>query len=65
VQTYVAYGHAADARRSAGKGRNPLFLEYEEAARGLILRGGLSARDIDDILDYMCSVARHGKIFYL
>ncbi len=43
----------------------PLVLEYEKAARGMIRRGGLSARDIDDILDYMCAVAHHRKVFYL
>ena len=43
----------------------PLVLEYEKAAREMIRRGGLSARNIDDILDYMCAVARHRKVFYL
>lgn len=43
----------------------PLVLEYEKAARGLIRRGGLSARDIDDILDYICAVSHHRNIFYL
>jgi putative PIN family toxin of toxin-antitoxin system len=43
----------------------PLILEYEKAAKGIIRRRGLSARDVDDILDYMCTVARHRKIFYL
>jgi putative PIN family toxin of toxin-antitoxin system len=43
----------------------PLVLEYEKAATLLIRRGGLLARDIDDILDYICTVARHRKIFYL
>jgi putative PIN family toxin of toxin-antitoxin system len=43
----------------------PLVLEYEKVARGLIRRGGLSAGDIDDILDYMCAVSHHRNIFYL
>ena len=43
----------------------PLVLEYEQAARGLVRRGGLSTKDIDDILDYVCAVCHHRNIFYL
>ncbi len=43
----------------------PLVLEYEKSAKRIVRRGGLSARDIDDILDYVCTVARHRKVFYL
>lgn len=43
----------------------PLVIEYEKAAKKTVKRGGLSARDIDDILDFICTVARHRKIHYL
>ena len=43
----------------------PLVLEYEKAARKMIRRGALSARNIDDILDYICAVGHHKKVFYL
>ncbi len=43
----------------------PLILEYEGAAKRLIGETKLTSGDIDDIIDYICSVARHWKIFYL
>jgi putative PIN family toxin of toxin-antitoxin system len=43
----------------------PLVIEYEKAAKGAIRRGGLSAREVDDILDCICAVARHREIYYL
>jgi putative PIN family toxin of toxin-antitoxin system len=43
----------------------PLVLEYEKSAKRMARRGGLSARDIENILDYICAVARHRKVFYL
>ncbi|MBZ0167881.1 hypothetical protein MELA_01670 [Candidatus Methylomirabilis lanthanidiphila] len=43
----------------------PLVIEYEKAAKRTVRRGGPSARDIDDILDFVCAVARHRKIYYL
>jgi len=43
----------------------PLAIEYEEAAKALIGKTALKTRDIDDILDYVCSVANRRKIFYL
>lgn len=43
----------------------PLILEYEKTAKRINRGRGLSAKDIDDILDYMCTVARHRQIFYL
>jgi len=43
----------------------PLVVEYEKAAKGTVRRGGLSAQGIDDILDFICAVARHRKIYYL
>jgi putative PIN family toxin of toxin-antitoxin system len=41
----------------------PLVLEYEDAM--LRRRGSLDARDIREIVDYVCSVARRQDIFYL
>lgn len=43
----------------------PLVLEYESAAKRLIGEIKLRKRDIDDILDYICSAAKRWKIFYL
>lgn len=43
----------------------PLVIEYEKALKKTVHRGGPSARDIDDILDFVCAVARHRKIYYL
>jgi predicted nucleic acid-binding protein len=54
-----------------GKGRFticiavPLILEYESAAKRLSRSTGLRHSDIDDILDYICSVAERREIFYL
>jgi putative PIN family toxin of toxin-antitoxin system len=43
----------------------PLILEYEGAAKRLIGGTKLTSDDIDDIIDYICSVAGHWKVFYL
>lgn len=43
----------------------PLALEYEQVAGALIAKVPLCAQDIADILDYLCAVARHCKVFYL
>jgi len=43
----------------------PLVLEYEDTAKRLVGEIPLTERDIDDILDYLCSVAHHRKIYYL
>lgn len=43
----------------------PLILEYEETAKRLVGEIALTEQDIDDILDYICRVARHRKIYYL
>jgi putative PIN family toxin of toxin-antitoxin system len=43
----------------------PLVLEYEAVAKRLVRPGGLTASDIDAIIDYVCSVASHHKIYYL
>jgi predicted nucleic acid-binding protein len=43
----------------------PLVLEYEEIAKRHSKALGLSRQDIDDILDYLCSIAGLHSIFYL
>jgi len=43
----------------------PLVLEYEDTAKRLVGEIPLTERDIDDILDYICAVAHHRKIYYL
>lgn len=44
----------------------PLAIEYEEAAKRLVgKKGSLKASDIDDILDYVCSIAHRRKVYYL
>ena len=43
----------------------PLVLEYEDVAKRPGLVPLLSMQNIDDILDYLCSVARRHIIFFL
>lgn len=43
----------------------PLILEYEDVAKRLGDESPLSARDIDNILDYICAVSVQRKIYYL
>lgn len=43
----------------------PLVLEYEEIARRHARTLGLNYQDIDDILDYLCSVAGLHEVFYM
>jgi putative PIN family toxin of toxin-antitoxin system len=43
----------------------PLVLEYEDALKRDPSATGLSADDVQDIIDYMCSVAVRQEIFYL
>jgi predicted nucleic acid-binding protein len=44
----------------------PLIIEYEEAAKRLFGKmTALRLSDVDDILDYVCSVANRRKIYYL
>jgi len=42
-----------------------LAIEYEEAAKQLIGKTSLRGRDIEDILEYVCSVANRRKVYYL
>ncbi len=43
----------------------PLVLEYEAAAKKSIRAAGLSISDVDAIIDYICLVAEHFKVYYL
>ena len=43
----------------------PLVIEYENAAKRMLPDIGLSAGDVDDILDYLCSAARLQEIHFL
>jgi len=44
----------------------PLAIEYEEAAKRLVgKKTALKAADIDDILDYLYSLANRRKVYYL
>lgn len=43
----------------------PLVLEYESVAKRQAKAAGLSPRDVDIVLDYLCSVAVAKKVFYL
>ena len=43
----------------------PLVLEYEDVANRQTHINGLSAQDISDILDYLCSVANQRQIYFL
>ncbi len=43
----------------------PLTIEYEQVAKGMSDELGLSTETIDDILNYLCRIAGHQKIFYL
>ena len=43
----------------------PLVLEYEDAAKRQSRALGLTHQDIDDVLDYLCSVASLREIFFL
>ena len=41
----------------------PLVLEYEDAM--LRHRGSLTVGQVGDVIDYVCSVARHHRVFFL
>jgi putative PIN family toxin of toxin-antitoxin system len=43
----------------------PLILEYESVAKRQARELGLTFEDIDDVLDYVCSIAEPREIFYL
>ncbi len=43
----------------------PLVLEYEEVLKRRSRQLGLTHRDIDAVLDYLCTVGVHRSIFFL
>jgi putative PIN family toxin of toxin-antitoxin system len=43
----------------------PLILEYEEIAKRLIGQILLTTTDIDQVIDYLCTVSNHHDIFFL
>jgi hypothetical protein len=43
----------------------PLVLEYEDAMLRHAAAAGLTDADVQDIVDYLCSVAVRQEIFYL
>ena len=43
----------------------PLVLEYEETSKFFSRKFRLSHKDIDDIIDYLCSISEHRKIHFL
>ena len=43
----------------------PLVVEYEDVAKRQARALGLSHQDVDDVLDYLCSVAELREIYFL
>ena len=43
----------------------PLVIEYEDVSKRMADTTGLSAGDIDDIIDYLCSVAHLQEVHFL
>ena len=43
----------------------PLVLEYEAAAKRQLKSIGLTATAVGDVIDYICRVAEHHKVYYL
>ena len=43
----------------------PLVLEYEAAAKKQLRTTGLTVSAVDAIIDYICHVAKHYKVYYL
>ena len=43
----------------------PLVLEYESVAKRMSRSLGLTHSDIEDIIDYLCTVGNHRKIHFL
>ena len=43
----------------------PMILEYEDVSKRLIGEIALNEEDINDIIDYICSIAKKWKIHYL
>jgi putative PIN family toxin of toxin-antitoxin system len=43
----------------------PLVVEYEDAAKRDAEATGLTGADVDDVIDYLCSVAHRQEIYFL
>ncbi len=43
----------------------PLVLEYEAVAKRMSRNIGLTYLDIEDIIDYLCTVGKHRKVHFL
>lgn len=43
----------------------PLVLEYEDALTRQLAATGLRAADVEDLIDYVCSIAKRQSIFFL
>jgi len=43
----------------------PLILEYEDAIKNSLDALSFTEQDIDDVIDYLCAVGRHHKLYYL
>lgn len=43
----------------------PLVLEYEDAGKRIVDEVALREEDIDDVIDYICKVANHRKVYFL
>lgn len=43
----------------------PLVLEYEAVLKRQAPALGLSDRDVDDVVDFLCSVGHHRQLFFL
>ena len=43
----------------------PLVFEYEDVAKRQTASVGLTGAEIDVVLDYLCSVAQHHRIYFL
>ena len=43
----------------------PLVLEYEDVGKRIVEEIALRVEDIEDVIDYICKVAKHHKVYYL
>jgi len=43
----------------------PLVLEYEDVGKRIVEEIALRVEDIEDVIDYICKVANHHKVYYL
>ncbi len=43
----------------------PLVLEHEDVGKRIVEEIALRVEDIEDVIDYICKVANHHKVYYL